>query len=91
MNKFSKIWKKRHISKNNLYLFNGYYLDRSKFKIKRIKINLFILGAQKCATTSLHNYLCSHPSIFMSNPIKEPGYFIFHEHMEKNFIKKIFI
>ena len=46
MNKFSKIWKKRHISKNNLYLFNGYYLDRSKFKIKRIKINLFILGAQ---------------------------------------------
>lgn len=82
------IWQKRHISLKKLYLKNGYYLDRSTFRIKRIRINLFILGAQKCATTSLHNYLSIHPEIFMSTPIKEPGYFIFHEHMEKNFIEK---
>src|SRR5690625_5018834 len=38
------------------------------------KVNLFILGAPKCGTTSLYTYLNSHPEIFMS-PIKEPHYF----------------
>lgn len=36
--------------------------------------NLFIIGAAKCGTTALHEYLDSHPNIFMSNP-KEPEYF----------------
>ncbi len=38
------------------------------------KPNLFIIGAAKCATSSLHTYLGQHPQIFMS-PLKEPGFF----------------
>ena len=37
--------------------------------------NLIIIGAMKCATTSLHYYLSLHPEIFMPK-IKELGYFI---------------
>lgn len=36
--------------------------------------NLFIVGAPKAATTSLHYYLDQHPEIFMS-PVKSPAYF----------------
>ena len=36
--------------------------------------NLFIVGAMKCGTTSLHNYLDQHPSISMSS-VKEPNIF----------------
>ena len=36
--------------------------------------NLFIIGAMKAGTTSLHSYLDSHPQIFMCKP-KEPKYF----------------
>lgn len=39
-----------------------------------IRPNLFIIGAAKSGTTSLHDYLQRHPDIFMSEP-KEPGYF----------------
>lgn len=44
-----------------------------KFKECRIP-NLFIIGAMKSGTTSLHEYLNRHPQVFMSS-IKEPGYF----------------
>jgi hypothetical protein len=37
--------------------------------------NLFIIGAMKGGTTSLHNYLGSHPQIFMSE-VKEPMFFL---------------
>ena len=37
--------------------------------------NLFIVGAAKSGTTSLHNYLHQHPNVFMCNP-KEPHYLI---------------
>jgi hypothetical protein len=36
--------------------------------------DLFIIGAPKCGTTSLYEYLEGHPDIFMS-PVKEPFYF----------------
>ena len=36
--------------------------------------NLFIIGAPKSGTTSLYQYLKSHPNIFMCTP-KEPHYF----------------
>jgi hypothetical protein len=36
--------------------------------------NLFVIGAAKCATTSVHSYLARHPDIFMSY-LKEPSYF----------------
>jgi len=38
------------------------------------KPNLFIVGAPKCGTTALHQYLREHPDVFMSMP-KEPHYF----------------
>lgn len=40
-----------------------------------MKPNLFIIGAAKSGTTSLHAYLAQHPEIFMSDP-KEPGFFV---------------
>ena len=36
--------------------------------------NLFIVGAARSGTTSLHNYLAQHPQIFMS-AVKEPHFF----------------
>lgn len=38
------------------------------------KPNLFLIGAMRSGTTSLYNYLRTHPQIFMS-PHKEPTYF----------------
>ena len=37
--------------------------------------NLFIIGAMKAGSTTLHEYLETHPQIFMS-PEKEPGFFV---------------
>lgn len=39
------------------------------------KPNLFIIGAAKSGTTSLHHHLAGHPEILMSEP-KEPGFFV---------------
>lgn len=36
--------------------------------------NLFLVGAPKCGTSALHDYLAGHPDAFMSDP-KEPHYF----------------
>jgi hypothetical protein len=38
------------------------------------KPNFFIVGAPKCGTTALYEYLRPHPSIFMAR-VKEPHYF----------------
>ena len=40
--------------------------------------NLFIVGAAKSGTTSLHNYLNQHPDVFMSSH-KEPHFLINNE------------
>lgn len=37
--------------------------------------NLFLVGAPKCATTSLHHYFSTHPDIFVSPLIKEYHHF----------------
>lgn len=39
--------------------------------------NLFLVGAMKAGTSSLHEYLQQHPEIYMS-PMKEPQYFAPH-------------
>lgn len=36
--------------------------------------NLFLVGAPKCGTSALHDYLAQHPDVFMSE-LKEPHYF----------------
>jgi hypothetical protein len=38
------------------------------------KPNFFIIGAPKCGTTAMSEYLRSHPNVFMSDP-KEPCFF----------------
>jgi hypothetical protein len=38
-------------------------------------VNLFLIGAAKSGSTTLHEYLAEHPEIFMS-PEKEPGFFV---------------
>lgn len=40
--------------------------------------NLFIIGAAKCGTSSLHHYLDLHPEVSMSK-VKEPTYFARHD------------
>lgn len=39
-----------------------------------VRPNLFIVGAAKCGTTSMYEYLARHPEVFMS-AVKEPYYF----------------
>ena len=38
--------------------------------------NFFLIGAAKCGTTSVANYLDQHPEVFVSKP-KEPNFFSF--------------
>ena len=38
------------------------------------KPNLFIVGAPKCGTSSMYDYLAQHPDIYMSER-KEPRFF----------------
>ena len=45
--------------------------------------NFFIVGAMKSGTTSLYEYLCQHPEIFMS-PVKEPFYFVWAGMNDRN-------
>lgn len=47
--------------------------------------NFLIIGAQKSGTSSLYHYLRQHPDIFMSSPIKEPGYYMDFEFMQTYF------
>lgn len=42
--------------------------------MKRRTPNFFIVGAPKCGTTAMRNYLYQHPDVFFSVP-EEPGYF----------------
>jgi len=42
----------------------------------RRKPNFFIVGAPKCGTTALSEYLRRHPNLFFTDP-KEPHYFLF--------------
>lgn len=56
-----------HLSKNN-------YFDLSTLKKEAIGLNFLVIGAQRSGTTALHNYLSYHPSIFTSNPLKEPAF-----------------
>ena len=48
-----------------------------------IQVNLFIIGAMKSGTTSLHEYLNEHPQIAMSTE-KEPGYFVEELSLDKD-------
>jgi len=40
----------------------------------QVQPNFFLIGAAKCGTTSVADWLSQHPQVFMS-PVKEPDYF----------------
>ena len=48
------------------------------------KPNLFIVGAPKCGTTAMHEYLSSHKQIFMSKE-KEPFFFHVSDEADKQY------
>ncbi len=75
------------ISLSYIYLYDGYLFNLTELRKNKIVPNLIIIGAHKSGTTSLHNYLNMHPDIFMSTPIKEPGFFIDIKYIEKSFSK----
>ncbi len=52
------------------------FFDLRRIKLCRLTPTLFIVGAQKSGTSSLHAYLDQHPEIFMTKPLKEPGYYV---------------
>jgi hypothetical protein len=49
----------------------------------RPRPNLFVIGAAKSGTSSLHEYLKDHPDIFMSDE-KEPNFFVDEENFFDN-------
>ena len=59
-----------------LHLGDEMFMDVARLKKLRLTPTLFIIGAQKCGTSSMHAYLDEHPEIFMSKPRKEPGYYV---------------
>jgi len=67
----STVWKLRY-----KHLRDDLFYDRRRASRVRLTPNLFLVGAQKCGTSSLHHYLDAHPDIFMSKPLKEPGYYV---------------
>lgn len=50
--------------------------------------NLFIVGAMKSGTSSLHSYLHQHPAIFMCEP-KEPCFFVSRKELDWPAIEKL--
>ena len=52
------------------------------FELSKKKIDLMIIGAQKCGTTALHQFLDSHPMFIGSQP-KELNYFTFNQYYAK--------
>lgn len=82
-----KFYRTIHVSRDIVKINKRFLFDKKRFRfldLSKVKPNLIILGSQKCGTTSLHNYLNEHPDIFMSTPIKEPGYYMF-DNWSKNY------
>lgn len=46
-----------------------------------VRPNLFVVGAMKSGTTTLHRYLRTHPHVFMSSDPKEPTFFLTREQL----------
>jgi len=74
-----KILKKLWLASPFLSLYyltvNSRLLNLKKWRFENPLVNIIIIGAQKSATSTLHQFIGTHPKIFMSFPVKEPGYF----------------
>ena len=62
--------------KDKIFLWKGDKIQMTKKKRAANRPNFFIVGAPKCGTTSLYDWLQQHPNVFMA-PVKEPHYFNF--------------
>lgn len=71
------------ISIRYLHFFKYYYFDIKQFKLKTLKLNLTIIGAEKGGSTFLHKKIDTHPQIFMSKPKKEPCFFMPKEYFNR--------
>lgn len=74
-------WRRRHYSRQMVNL-TAVALDKKSRRLIRFRSlipNVVLIGSQKCGTTSLAQYLSSHPQIHVTCPMKEPGYFIFED------------
>jgi len=79
---------RRYISEKYCHYSKNIFIDIEINQAVRLYPNLIILGAQKSGTTSLHFYLDQHPDIFMSKPLKEPGFFRSPEQNIKYYSKR---
>lgn len=59
----------------NIPVPGGRVLSIPNLGLIRPRLDLLVIGAGKCGTTSIHEWLNQHPDIFMSSPNKEPDYF----------------
>jgi O-antigen/teichoic acid export membrane protein len=73
-------WSRGMFNKFLETFFHKNFLEFQKNEIPKLgksnNPNFFIIGAPKCGTTALSEYLKDHPNVFMSH-IKEPDYFDF--------------
>ncbi len=63
------------------------YIKSKVFSFNNKKVDVFIVGGQKCGTTALHNYLIKHPKI-ISGKIKELHFFDYDPYFDKENIIK---
>ena len=63
------------------------YIKSKVFSFDNKKVDVFIVGGQKCGTTALHNYLIKHPKI-ISGKIKELHFFDYEPYFDKENIIK---
>tara|TARA_B100001248_G_scaffold55035_1_gene36444 strand:- start:1522 stop:2433 length:912 start_codon:yes stop_codon:yes gene_type:complete len=63
------------------------YIKSKVFSFNNKKVDVFIVGGQKCGTTALHNYLIKHPKI-ISGKIKELHFFDYEPYFDKENIIK---
>ena len=63
------------------------YIKSKVFSFNNKKVDVFIVGGQKCGTTALHNYLSNHPRI-ISGKMKELHFFDYEPYFDKKNIIK---
>lgn len=70
-------------------LFKGEEQLRLLSSVSRVLPEYLIIGAAKCGTTSLYNYLIQHPAVFASFK-KEVHYFDYYFHKGENWFRAHF-
>lgn len=64
------------LSSHSLYVHPDRVFSLPHLAQRPARPDFLVIGAQKSGSTFLHHYLSRHPDIFMSSPVKEPGYYM---------------